>query len=353
MEVWEVLVVIVLLSVGAFSLELATYSTNTTLHSVVMIRKLHMVYVGGNNALIQLDTDLRHVSTLKMGPFPYSPTCGPSDTCSGGTLEDNEFKILEAIQGKNYLLACGTSHQGTCTLHTFSNITNYVHVGGDTKGHFVGSRKSSIVHYLPLGQTDCLYVFQEYDGRDLAFSPQVMSLRVLSTENTPYTMKLLRNTTSSSEFSALDIWSDYKQKYFMQFVHSFEYNKQLYVVMNQQKNISPQDSIRIKIGRLCLGPDQDVLLQSYVELELECKKGDTLYNYASSASMMHDTLFISASRLQGSSAKEVDQAAGSFAGLPTYHAYTSVNVRCCGFIWINVLCSTLLTLFHYILSYVG
>ncbi|BFZ14638.1 hypothetical protein BsWGS_17677 [Bradybaena similaris] len=308
MEFWKVLMVL-LLCAGGSSLELANYSSNTRLHSVVINKANGMIYVGGSNALLQLDTNLNHIETLIKGPFRYASTCGLNDSCPGGTLEDNEFKILEVIQGKNYLLACGTSYQGICSFHSLSNISNYIVIGGDTKHQFVGSRKSSVVHYLLFEKKDLLYVFQEYDGRDFAFSPQVMSLRILATNNTESTLMLMRNLTI--QFSAVDIFGQYKKEYFMQFVHTFEYEKRLYIVMNQQKNVATSDSIRIKIGRLCLAPGQDPWLRSYVEIELECKKGDVLYNLASSASMINGTLFISASRLQGSGDKIVDQTAGS------------------------------------------
>lgn len=305
------MLMVLLLCAGCSSLEIANYSSSTHLHSVVINKPRGLIYIGGSNALLQLDTDLNHIETLNRGPFHYASTCGLNDSCPEGTLKDNEFKILELIQGKNYLLACGTSYQGICSFHSLSNISNYIIIGGDTKSQFVGSRKSSLVHYLPFGEKDLLYVFQEYDGRDFAFSPQVMSLRELATTSTASTMKLLVNNTIVSQFSAFDIMWKYKQEYFMQFVYTFEYEKHLYIVMNQQKDVATKDSIRIKIGRLCLAPDKDSLLRSYAEIELECKKGDTPYSFASSASMLNGTLFISASRLQDSDDKKVDQTAGS------------------------------------------
>lgn len=304
MEFWRLLCVNVLVCLvfcsGISTLEMASFTVDTAnspLLAVTMYPDKNMVYVGGKNILLQLDTDLKYIQQIIKEPVIGSSSCGPYVKCENGSPVDNEFKIVEISEKKKYLLVCGTSNQGTCSFHGLDNISNSVQIKGNGVSELVGSRNSSLIYFPPSDTDEFMYVFQEYDGRAFHFSPHVMSLRKLVTENTEYKILYTYLDRELNQISALDILENIKDKYFMQFVYVFKYKNYLYIVMNQQKDVKTSNSIRIKLGRLCLN---ETLLLSYMELDLECKDGDTMYNFAKTASLSDDILFISAVQSQSS-----------------------------------------------------
>ncbi|GFN81497.1 hepatocyte growth factor receptor-like [Plakobranchus ocellatus] len=284
---------------------------NSPFFSIVRNAGSKSLYVGGRNVLLQLDSDLNLIASVKKGPERYARSCEPESDCPDGALQPNDIKVLGISESKDKLLACGTANQGLCTLHSFTNISDFVQVGGTSTGYLVGSKESAIMVNSKTSDnafTEFLYVFHQFDGRNDAFSPPVMSLRQLVHDEQSFTMKYLEEDTQTQPISALDISSPYKASYLMSFVGHFKHKNYLYVVSNQHKSIGKDSIVRPRIGRICYGPSRDPLFNSYVEIELNCEQKDLqlLYNKVTSVSFDGEKLYVAAVMLQPGTASKVN-----------------------------------------------
>ena len=299
---WHLFVVLIYVNIMAVQTEmnLRNFSAgleHSPLFTIVREPLKDYIYVGGRNVLLHFDSQLNLISTFKRGPEQYTASCQSNAKCSQESLQPNDFKLLAISDRKNKLLACGTANLGECTLHKLDNISDYVKVVGNGTGYLVGSKKSAqlIINKNSDQHADeLIYVFHQYDARNLTLSPPVISIRTLTNFQTNFVMKYRYENEQINMYSFLDILPIYKTTFLMSFVDNFVYKGFLYVVNNQQKSVDEPDLVRTIIGRVC--NSSDYLLQSYLENELHCKVADKLYNKVTSvfADLKTETLYITA-----------------------------------------------------------
>ena len=263
------------------------------------------IYVGGRNVLLQLDQNLVLQYRLDKGPFRNGDSCIPLLSCPDGSLQPNDYKVLAVSTHKNQLLACGTSDQGMCTIHSLDNITNYKNVTGDNNSQYVASRKTSLISFSSSGENvvDIAYAFYEQDNRNNLYAPYfTISKRKLELEGAQDKFRYLYYDGEVQQFSGLSINEDFIRSYYMTFVYTFQYkNKKygddsqefVYVVMNSQRS-RRDNSLTMKIGRFCAGDKIDTTLDSYIETNIDCKQSGTVYNVATAATFSNGNLYISA-----------------------------------------------------------
>ena len=286
---------VVLLSVYMFvaqgETDITKFTAGLELFTIVRDPGKGNIYIGGRNVLLQLDPNLNIIAEVQ----------------KGGSLEPNDYKVLAISESKEQLLACGTADKGVCTLHSLVNISNFVKVGGAGKGHLVGSNNTAKVL---LSDSELLYVFHQYDGRNLSISPPSMSLRELIEDKGTYKMLFLKDDAPAQMYSFLDVLEKYKPTYHMSFVDSFQHNQYLYVVTNQQKSVDDPDVARPMIGRKCYAAD--VIFRTYIETEIHCKNRDEIYSKVTSVAISPDDsmLYVTAARLKHRS-PDIDKSYGS------------------------------------------
>ncbi|KAK0042793.1 hepatocyte growth factor receptor [Biomphalaria pfeifferi] len=291
-------------------------NNDTLLYTIYYNSNEGTVYVGGRNVLLKLNSNLHLLEKVDIGPVRDHPSCGPDSDCPDGVEVPNDIKILEFSERKNLLLVCGTAKKGACTLHSLKNISDFrslVQGNPDSvNGHLVGSGSSALVQMSSAADSsseEILYVFHEYDGRDTHFSPPVVSIRKLEQQVNPVLDYLYNEEKLLRQFSWLKIAENFQQTYFLSFVYSFRNGEHVYFLMNQQKSLLDSNSVRIRLGRLCYG-NRDVILQSYIEMELFCQFGDVLFNKAVSATFVNNILYLAAVQTKQSE-RTTDESKGS------------------------------------------
>lgn len=290
------------------------------------------VYVGGLNTLLQLTDDLKLLHELSIGPRRDSLNCDPTqgDVCEGGVLTGNQVKVLEVDPKKKNLLVCGSVRQGVCSLHSLKDIANFINVSHTSRASFLGSKSSVVVHFdsSPL-TSSVFFVGQEYDGRDLSFSPNVFSTRNLTDHAGGIAINFTRYDVEASVISALDIREDIKTSYHMEFVDILQDGNYVYFLTIQQKSEREKDVPYPRLGRICLN---DPVYVSYVEMGLICKNENKEYRKVLSAAIHNGVFYFSAAQTLSQNSFKVDPSQGSvLCAIPMMtltQQFTQANFEC-------------------------
>lgn len=280
-----------------------------------------MIYAGGRNFLLQLDSSLQLVN--KIGNEQLAADLIGCPDCP--TEISNDVKIVSINRRKKYLLSCGTANHGVCHFHSLTNISTLQEIQGETPAKYMGSKASSLIYQANDHEFlfDMVYVFQEYDhSRPDEFAPHVISLRKFTSKGSVYVLDYALMNTALHQISALNIKESLRADYYMSFVYTFKHEHYLYVLMNQQKDADNRNYIQIKIARNCYGTNNDSTFSSYAEIPLSCSYKDTLYNKVLGATVIGDTLYIIAARLQRSERLSIDQTHGT---LLCFQSMTMIN----------------------------
>lgn len=290
------------------------------------------VFLGGQNVLLQMTENLQLIESLTLGPKVDSLDCDPSLGCVNGALTENYVKVLEVHLLKQKLLVCGTVHQGSCSLHSLANISNFQDITNTSVSNFLGSRKSVVVHISNFSnQLGCLIVGQEYDGRNANFSPNVFSVRKIESPAGKNSINFFHYDEAASTISALDIPSSQKSTYHMEFVNIFHDDEFIYFLTVQQKSLSSPGEPYPRLSRIC---NNDTAFFSYVEIGLLCKFDGKEYLKILTAVQHDEMLFFTAARTSEEQPFEAKTAFGSVVcGIrksDIRNFYFTVNTNCYG-----------------------
>ncbi|KAK7474534.1 hypothetical protein BaRGS_00034228 [Batillaria attramentaria] len=297
----------------AFGLTVDSYDAGTGVSQVAVgAPDTPSVFIGGLNTLLHLSENLTRLNELSLGPKRDSPDCDPAQgkECEDGILTANEVKVLEVDRKKRKLLACGSVRQGVCTLHSLQNISNFVQMADSAVSNFLGSKKSVVVLFdeSTSVQESLMFVGQEYDDRNLSFSPNVFSTRVIKSVGSGHAIEFMRNDPEAQQISALDIRLEVKPTYHMEFVDIMQDSTFVYFFTNQQKSVQDSLTPYPRIGRICVG---DLVYVSYVEMGLICNDGVKDYPLLLASVIHSDILYFSAAQTLAQSPFEVDEGQGS------------------------------------------
>lgn len=300
-----VCLVVVFISVGGEAVssslfKIDSYDAGENLFKVAVDPKDGTVYVGGCNNLIQLSPNLTLLVNRKLGPVNDSGKCDPreGDSCyENATPTANNVKVLEVAFKQRQLLMCGSVRQGLCQLHSLANITNYVAVNGSMYSNFVGGNRSVVALFY----ADILYIGQEYDGRVVNLSPNIISTRKIDNVGAQYEINFAIYDNVAQRISALDVNEAQKPAYRMEFVEVLDVlvdniSDYIYFISVQQKTLNEPNNPYPRIGRMC---SNDGSFKSYTELGLMCKDGDKDFPLITAAVISGGFLYFSAARVPG------------------------------------------------------
>lgn len=267
-----------------------------------------VVFVGGLNTVMHLSANLTRLNKLTVGPKRDSLDCVPwQESVCSGIMAANEVKVLEVDRTTQKLLVCGSVRQGVCTLHSLRNLSNFAQIADTSVSNFLGSKKSVVVHFDNAIDQGLLFVGQEYDGRDLALSPNVFSTRQLNMGN-PNEIVFATRNEEAGIISALGIRPDIKRTYHMEFIDILQDSNYVYYLTLQQESDQEPDTPYPRLGRICL---RDPVYISYIEMGLLCEHERKEYRKILDAVLHDDVLYFSAAQTLAQQPYEVDPEKGS------------------------------------------
>lgn len=281
-------------------------SKNLSQVAVDTSSSLTTVFVGGLNTVIHLSNNLTFLNELSVGPKRDSLDCNPAQgsECEGPRIV-NEVKVLEVHLQKKNLLVCGSVRQGVCTFHSLKNMSNYVNMTDSSIPNFVGGKKSVVVHFD--ASSERIFVGQEYDGRDLSYSPNVFSIRRLEVGN-KHEISFYQYDTEAEIISALDIRKEVKRSYHMEFVNILQDSNFVYFLTVQQKSEQESDKPYTRLGRICI---RDTVFISYIEMGLICEHEKKLYPRVLDAVIHGEVLYFTAAQTLTQQPYSIDSDPGS------------------------------------------
>lgn len=153
-------------------------------HLVALPNASHL-YVGAVNHIYQLDPQLRLEAKAVMGPGKDSnpahcpagvaspPSCPPADG-----LSDYWNKALAIDLHHQWLISCGTLHQGSCTIHRLANISQLLYQPTESVVA-TAAQAASVVFVAPGPTGPVLYV----GASNLPEAPQGLELPVVSSRS--------------------------------------------------------------------------------------------------------------------------------------------------------------------------
>ena len=307
--------------------------------SQITVNETGEVYVGGFNTLLHLSQSLKPHTVMSLGPVRDSLNCDPTAGECEGSFTANEVKVLEVDKRKRQLLMCGSVRQGVCRMHSLKNISRYTNISDFNLSSYVGSKKSVAVLFDQNSDNteDILFVGQEYDGRNLSFSPNVISTRRVDT-TTGFQIDFLLFNIELEQISGIDIHPHLKADGFrMEFVDILQDDKYVYFVTVQQKSTADLNTPYPRLGRICFGNGaRDVLYASYVEIGLLCKVDDISYPKILDTTIEDGVLYFSAGRADDDNQRsfETNLDEGSVVcAVPMFRInthFTQVNYDCYG-----------------------
>ncbi len=248
------------------------------------------LYVGGTNAIYKLSPGLtlydHDKDQVVTGPTKDGLNCSPGNSdCRSATLTDNDAVILEAIPNAEYLLFCGSVHQGLCYVYSMADLNTKTTLESSNVVNLIGNRESAVAFF---GQGDpqfsdghTLYVGMSYDNRPVQFSPKALSARELKQDSTGR-FSLSYSYEANGLVSGIDIDSNHKRDYIVRYIYGFEHEGFSYFVTVQREDLFA-DHFVTKLVRVC---QKDPRFYSYTEVDISCRKAeldDTFYNIAQAA----------------------------------------------------------------------
>lgn len=240
---------------------LTFYTTIETSHPSSDFRKIvtdsarNVMYVGGKNIVIKLNSDFQKTAEFVFGPKKSSKFCSPSEikTCPNVTLQDNVVELLEYVPAVNKTIVCGSLEYGHCG---FFNGTEIEHLSYKEANYF-GSDQGSI--FIPIHRVNSwvYMVGTAWDGR-------------LNNVQDEFSFKKLEGSEFSyeSHFSHLGFCSEKRSHSRLKFVYGFQDgNEFVYMVYLKVRKDKVRNYFETKIARICQNDDY---LGSFNELKLSC-----------------------------------------------------------------------------------
>ncbi|XP_063446305.1 hepatocyte growth factor receptor-like isoform X1 [Mytilus trossulus] len=274
---------------------------NGPLGKITIDKKSGYLYVGGNNILLQLDSNLSIISEVTVGPILDNSKCYPLPVpCTyQRDLTDNKIHVLAINEPNNYILACGTANHGLCTAYSLSDIgamnktlnpmkaTNNIvgSVSGSSYSNsyaFFGSTHSVLQKENPDNQL--LYVAMGTANQSLQFTPAMISSREINSSSNTWNIDYFLNSLTSSSF--MNVKPSLQYNFRSYYIYGFENSGYTYFIsvqMNDPTAFEAENNRFVtKIIRIC---QDDEKYSSYTELPIECTHGDKKYQIATSAKL--------------------------------------------------------------------
>lgn len=240
---------------------LTFYTTIETSHPSSDFRKIvtdsarNVMYVGGKNIVIKLNSDFQKTAEFVFGPKKSSKFCSPSEikTCPNVTLQDNVVELLEYVPAVNKTIVCGSLEYGHCSLLYGTEIEPLSY----KEANYFGSDQGSI--FIPIHRVNSwvYMVGTAWDGR-------------LNNVQDEFSFKKLEGSEFSyeSHFSHLGFCSKKRSHSRLKFVYGFQDgNEFVYMVYLKVRKDKVRNYFETKIARICQNDDY---LGSFNELKLSC-----------------------------------------------------------------------------------
>lgn len=248
---------------------------DTAFNHLALDRETGVLYVGAVNRLFQLSPDLELVGEDTTGPVDDSPDCLPfkdARECPQARPTDNANKLLVVSGRGRELVVCGQVFQGICEKRSLDSVAKVLYYPVDPgDNQFVAANDARVTTVALAGSTT--------DGRELLFVGRGLTAR-LSAGIPPITVRQLnRAPVFSNEGLGKLVVSDFSD-YNNHFMGVFGHAGHVYFLFFRR---GPKTQLEYAsyVARVC---DQDLLLYSYVEMQLLCQdsKGKN-YNLAQAA----------------------------------------------------------------------
>lgn len=244
------------------------YRDQQSLQTFVIDKHSGEVFIGGQNTLVKLSSDLHVLKQVDTGPKMDSPLCPPPSLPCNRTksLVNSVTKGLLIDYHRNNLIVCSNVYQGSCQLRNPVNIEQVKH---DITKPIVGHDPipSDFLLIAPGPESNALYVGSKYhninpNGELKVFRDKVPHLASRNLDNFELTS---RNVSDGTKISLLD---SYKMDFHVNFLYGFSHGSFVYFITLQAKSLD-DNTMETKIIRVC---QNDKYFRSYVEIPLLCYK---------------------------------------------------------------------------------
>ncbi|XP_005108902.1 plexin-B, partial [Aplysia californica] len=255
-----------------------------------------VVFVGGENHLYQLDSELNLFVDVKTGPRNDSTKCfPPPGFCyANRTATNNYNKVLVVDSQRRYLITCGSVFQGSCEARSLTNASRVLHTpeGTNMKNSAVAANtaNASTVAFIAPGPPalmgTVLYVATTYTGtsrenrvfRDVVPAISTRSLQ----EHNRFSLAQVDNNFLKGRQSALFLKSEIASTYPIDYVHGFSSGGFSYFLTVQRDTVNLQNRGKktTKIIQIC---QEDSFFFSYADIPLRCVKNGVDYNVLETA----------------------------------------------------------------------
>ena len=235
MDIMFIILILIHISSGVI-LPFKTFRANTesirTFNQITVDSNTGHVYVAGDNTIYKLTSGLTYMDDSDVDSPSDRPRCSSSDDnsgCSGGI--NNTATVLEIHPEERYLLHCGTSQYGVCSVHYLDinmNELTITQMNNSLSLNLLGSSQSTVAFFgsmFNMGQQlSALYVAVSYDHRPLHLAPVSVSARQLvhDQDNELPKMDYVFEDPSSMLRSGIDIDNDVKKQFIVTYVHGFQ-----------------------------------------------------------------------------------------------------------------------------------
>uniref|UniRef100_A0A8C6UIT3 receptor protein-tyrosine kinase n=1 Tax=Neogobius melanostomus TaxID=47308 RepID=A0A8C6UIT3_9GOBI len=252
---------------------LSYYQTEKPIQNIVVNTEQKQIYLGSQNVIEGIDSDLQRIWDVKTGPV------GSSDcqTCNLCEIEmdseeqvdtDNEVLLIDPAGSSlfPYLYVCGSTQHGICYIIDYLNPQNMptclFKKSQNTPSHCpdcVASPLGTTMTIVEVGHTSYFFVANTVNKNVTEKYPRrsISVLRPLSTED-----------GFELDMSGLTVLSHLRQLYKIDYIYSFATEDFVYFLSLQREDPSKSNSsFQTRLGRLPVGV-HDVCM--YTEVVIGC-----------------------------------------------------------------------------------
>ncbi|CAC5406948.1 PLXNA [Mytilus coruscus] len=248
-----------------------SYRDQHRLQKFVVDKNTGEIYIGGQNTLLKLSSDLSVIQQVNNGPKTDNPLCPPPQIpCNLTKNSINSFtKGLVIDYNRSTLILCSNIYQGSCQVRLLQNIA---FIEKDIYKPVVGHNpdSSDVLLIAPGVNKDVLYIGSEYNninpgGELKVYRDMVPHLSSRDLENLEFSY---RDLMGGSKISLLN---QYKMDFHVNFLYGFTKGDFVYFIATQVKALD-DNTVETKLIRVC---QKDKYFHSYVEIPLLCYKDRT------------------------------------------------------------------------------
>ncbi|XP_071128439.1 hepatocyte growth factor receptor-like isoform X3 [Mytilus edulis] len=248
-----------------------SYRDQHRLQQFVVDKNTGEIYIGGQNTLIKLSSDLSVIQKVNNGPKTDNPLCPPPQIpCNLTKNSINSFtKGLVIDYNRSTLILCSNIYQGSCQIRLLQNIA---FIEKDIYKPVVGHNpdSSDVLLIAPGFDKEVLYIGSEYNninpgGELKVYRDMVPHLSSRDLENLEFSYRDLKGG------SKISLLNQYKMDFHVNFLYGFIKGDFVYFIATQVKALD-DNTVETKLIRLC---QKDKYFHSYVEIPLLCYKDRT------------------------------------------------------------------------------